>query len=1299
MNNFLVAVAVVLIAALAALFAVPRAVNWDNYRGVIEEEATRLLSRDVRVGGRVKVRLLPTPSFSVEQIRVADTEANSGEPFFRAEALKGRLSIAPLFRGVLEANQMVLSKPLLHLVLDGEGGGNWKTLGQGTGRLSFMPTEVALQAVKIEGGVLGIYGPDKSERLRLESIDGELSAQALDGPFRFRGFFGTDQARRELRLSTTKQEADGGIRFKALLKQLESGSSFAFDARAIDLGRSPRLEGELTAQVPLPQLSAPQAATGAKSEPEAPVEVKAALSADLKSVKLANLTLAFERFGRPQILTGEAVVDLAQAVDMRAVLAAKWLDLDQLTGASPVPGTDASALPTQGPIAGMLTLARRLNGFNPEVGRASLTLDVEQANLGREPVSGLRLVLQGQGAETEIQELQIGLPGGARADVKGLMTGSGEETAFAGDMVLRGSSLARFLGWSSSGGIVLDPGRDGPFAMRTRLSAAPDGVVAREFVGELAGTIMQGELGYRWQGRPEISVLVEGPQIDLRAVLPERGAGAGSLLSYLSAGAALGSQSTTMDAVLRLRAGQLLVPGASYQDAAADIELKDGRVRVRQLRLVAANGVTLDVEGDVPTLAAQPRGTLRGVVSATDVTGLAVLADLVAVPANLLPEPNRRSSLVPLRMAGVVTFGLGPKAPFDVTADGDVADTRVRIKAHLNQGIEGWLTAPLDVTARLDGLGAETLARTLVSPTQLSVAAGSPAQLKSASSIALTAAGAWSAGLVTRVSLVSGTGNAEFAGQFAHDAGPDVALSVSTISAAGDVRVAVSDSAILARYFPALSRLRLDGVAMAGTARIESTRVGTKLSRINGKLADTSLRGELRATDQGAVTHITGEIETSGFAVASALRPLLLQRSVASAASADAASDWLATDWPVQPFDLRAINAVTADVVVRADHLALPGGARLQRAHFVVALSPNRFELRDLDAVGAAGRWSGGVKLDAATDGTLVALVLRGQNVQIDQLRGDASATPAVTGAVSGLMTLTGKALSPRDLISSLTGRGTFSLSETKHSLLTPALLADALDAALRGPADALAATLRARLAAKPDPAQALVVPARTVPFEVKNGIMTLTPIALDGTDGRVTAHLAIELASMALSGTWQLELPGRALPPPPGWTTSVNATGAPVPVKSQPPLPPLTVSFTAPLAALGRARIDYGSEALEREVSVRKMERDLDDLERLRQLDDERARDEVERRKTLETGTVPAPALPVDGLPQPGQAAAPADVATQPSAVPDAMDPSLRAKSAAPAGGAVPQPTPATKPPSYRPLSQEENRRIFGGG
>ena len=114
MNRFLLIIGGLLVGLLAALFVVPVFVDWTRYRGAFEEEATRLLGRDVRVGGKVNLRLLPAPYVRFEKVRISDADATLGEPFFRAEAFT--LWLAPTICSPLDKREGSPDRELLALV-------------------------------------------------------------------------------------------------------------------------------------------------------------------------------------------------------------------------------------------------------------------------------------------------------------------------------------------------------------------------------------------------------------------------------------------------------------------------------------------------------------------------------------------------------------------------------------------------------------------------------------------------------------------------------------------------------------------------------------------------------------------------------------------------------------------------------------------------------------------------------------------------------------------------------------------------------------------------------------------------------------------------------------------------------------------------------------------------------------------------------------------------------------------------------------------------------------------------------
>jgi uncharacterized protein involved in outer membrane biogenesis len=186
MNNGLLFLGGLLVVVLAALFAVPNFIDWNGYRGVFEEEASKVLGRDVRVGGTVNLKLLPAPYVRFEKVRIANLTGQTGEPFVRVESFTMWLSGPALLRGVLEASEIELNKPVLTLAADSSGGGNWTNIELKPGDLPFVPRDVALRSVKLIDGAVSIYNAAAERVALLEGIYGELTARSGFGCWRVR---------------------------------------------------------------------------------------------------------------------------------------------------------------------------------------------------------------------------------------------------------------------------------------------------------------------------------------------------------------------------------------------------------------------------------------------------------------------------------------------------------------------------------------------------------------------------------------------------------------------------------------------------------------------------------------------------------------------------------------------------------------------------------------------------------------------------------------------------------------------------------------------------------------------------------------------------------------------------------------------------------------------------------------------------------------------------------------------------------------------------------------------------------
>jgi uncharacterized protein involved in outer membrane biogenesis len=1253
MNNFLIGLAAFIIAVIAALFGIPKIVDWNAYRGVFEEEATRFLGRDVRVGGAVNLKLLPAPYFSFEKVRVADSDTSSGEPFFRAESVTVWLSVAPFLRGAVEASEIELKRPVVRLVLNAEGGGNWQTFGQGQSALPFTPKDVALQSVRISDGLLSLHEADGSERIGLSAINGELGTPALEGPYRFRGTYGTGPSLAELRVNTAKPEADRAVRFKASHKRVSSGITTSVDGRILKLDTSPQIEGELTAQAPVVR------AKGAASA-DAPVELKAQLTADTKAFKLNGLTLAFEQQGRPQEMTGDASGTWANGISVETALSAKWLDLDQIVGLAD----------QQSPLTALLDMTANLKGLGAGISKAAAVVTVDQANLGHEAVSGVKLSSTLTDGTLRIGELKLGLPGGSRADIQGQFTS--ENAAFDGDVTLRGSSASRFANWLSGGAVVISPLHDGVFAVRSHITSTPGTIVARDFAGEMGGTQVTGDLGYTWQGRRVLRVALDGAQLDLGSVLS-----GSSSAGVFDAFAGLGGLLPDMDATVRIHAGQVLVPGRVFHDVIADADLKDKRLAINQFRLTGDNGYTIELDGDVRDLATKPKGTVRGVVTAETIEGAAALQKLFAWPDEVFPAASSQAALLPLRLAGSANLGTSGSEPVDISADGTLGRVRARATARLAKGYLSWQDAHGDFNVTLDAADPEDILTVLgrvpsgpARPVRIAAAA--------ASQFRAVAAGIPNDGLAALITLDAPDTALSFRGT--------VGTNKQGVRVAGDLSARAANGQQLVQLLRGWPAVDLNGVPIDGVARLDMTPDMTRLQRIALNLATTSITGDLTITPVTTATgapmrrRIEGRIDAGDLPVLALLAPVL-QRTAMAKASAPAGAPGV---WPDDAIDFARIESIEGAVEMTAGRMLIGDRLSLDDVKMTVAFDPKQIEIRSLEGDSLGGRWSGAWRLDRIAGGAQMSGAARVTQASLDALLSSAGRQGSASGVFNGIMTLSGKGTSLRTLFASAAGSGSIDLGEAQIGHLPPQGVLDAIEAAMVVPAETFGAALRQSLQSGRETMRLTVGP-RALPFDITDGALRLKAATFELVDGLVRPALSIDLITLDAAAAWAIEARARPSPQAAGKSAAANAALV---------LPPVKFMSTGRLGDLANAATRLDSETLERELAVRKMERDLLELERLRQLDEERARAEAARR---EAGLPPEP--------QPGaaQGSGPANgfATVVTPATPGGGD-----QPAAPAETKtvpVPAPRPAARPavpqPDYQPYNAEQMKKVFGGG
>ncbi len=1022
MSNWLLYIAGLFSLALAALFAVPNFIDWNGYRGVFEEEATRILGREVRVGGDVNVRFLPSPYVSFEKLRIADPSGSTGEPFFRADSFTMRLSAPPLLKGIIEANEIVLEKPVLRLAVDAEGSGNWRSFSIAEGSLPFVPAGVSLQSLKIVDGVIAFHGPKGIGFAELDGLNGELKAESIDGPFAFKGITKYKGADRDVRISTGPREADGGIRFKAMVRGTTGATSiYTVDGRLDDLKGRPRVSGELTAKLALaegdvpgaaapvavpppvipafaptttpgagtagtntpgtstPGTSAPVAAPVAGEKAAVPlIDFKSRISGDAKGLRLDDIAVSFQHVGQPQLISGSATATWTEALNVEMSLASRWLDLDRVAKLQ-----EGAGSPFETARNFILAMMEAL----PKNADSKVNFDLDQASLGGEAVSGIKLeVARAQGVLL-LSNLRAGLPGGSKLALDGAVADAATGQAFRGDLTLHGTSLARFLDWAAKDKALAESVRsEGPFSLQGRLAMSENGIALTEAGAEIAGRPITGEVHYSMKDRRRLAIVLEGSEIDAAQLWPTGVSALKRVLAGTNPEAAAAEKpsqfawldTTTTDLHLRLRTGELITDRGKLRDVDLDVGVEQGRLMMRACKFVAADGLQLEIEGNVADATKSPRGSLQWVFGAPSKEAYATLVQMFDLPDAVRAQADAFAALAPMRIAGTVRLGERQAGAADIAADGSVqSNGRLVASALLDGGLGNWRRAAADITATIDS---PDVSPVVIGLGSRSGSAPTIATAPQAGEIFLKAVGTPVKGMTTSASAKA---PALFVGYDGRVVLPDDGGRVLD----GDLRVSASGLSDVMAVAGLGSGAALSETPIVGTIKLGSADRAIELKPLQLTIGGSRIGGSVALSypSEGPAI-VTGQVEVDSATVSGLLGLALDRKQVAEAPGAEPLAAGR-TIWPEHAFDFAALDGIEGKLDVGFGSLVLTDGMAVANARAQIALAPGKITVSKLEGKVLGGELVSNVALERAPGGANLAGDLSISDMHINRPR------------------------------------------------------------------------------------------------------------------------------------------------------------------------------------------------------------------------------------------------------------------------------------------------------------------------
>ncbi|MGQ0457069.1 MAG: AsmA family protein [Hyphomicrobium sp.] len=1197
MNNALAYLGGFLALVLAALFAAPAMIDWNGYRGVFEEEASKLLGRDVRVGGGVNVRLLPTPYVKFEKVRLADVSGQTGEPFIRVENFTMRLSGPALLRGVLEATEIELNKPVLSLALDSAGGGNWSSIALQPGALPFVPRDVTLRSVKLSDGVVSIYAPDAALATRVEAINGELSADAIKGPYRFKGTTMWAGAVREIRFATTEMSGDGGFRIKAVTTAPTTGNSFTLDAAVEAFSTKPKLSGELTGLLPLPGaqvkvFAKPGSISPAETQPT--MALKANIVADSGGASLSDMTLSLENAAEPQIIAGTAKAIWTGAPRLDVAMTSKWLDLDKLAGA----GQESA------PFHGIKQLVLGVVGAVAGDGAAGAKIDVEQVKIGGETAGGLKIDAERIDGAVRLKELRAGLPGGSRLGLFGdIKSNESSGFSFEGEGFISGTSLGRLKSWAERSGAAIDVGQDGVFSAEGKVRIGGERFELTHAAAEVGGRPMSGEIKISGEGRRRAEITVESASLDSGDLFPQttqaldaairRAVGIAAAPAGATAPAGKDSE-PGMDIVLRVLTGEMKHGAETYRDVDATVALENGGVRVPSAKFTTAGGLTVAVEGRVDSKDGAPLGEI-----AFDAAGAsqAAMRDLVRVlGVEALVDVGRAEAIGSTKLAGLVKLGARSPKSASVSVDGLLAGSRIAAHGVFDGGLSEWRRQPSEVRASIEAPSIADLA------TVLGRAPRSPSPSAPVSRpvrLAITTVGALTESAAARFELTA-DGLA-----LSYDAGlnwPEA----QPFEIDGRLDLAARDVGDLLTIAGIGHATGLTGTGANGAIDVQRKDGAWSLTSDKFSVGASTTKGRLTIADgSNGAAAIAGEVDVDLVTTEGLLAPFVEATAIAAAAP-DAGATPAVEDaprpaaWPEGRFDFTVLGHVNGDVALAFSRLSISDGMQLNSGRMTLSMAPGKLALKEISGAAAAGKVSGDVIMESSQSGVSGDAKFTFESIELSALGASGRGRAGIS------VSLSGRALSPAALIASSSGDGHIKLDAAQVAGPTNAAAQGVVESVLQGKTEneveAVTAALKAALTTS-----VVDLGTRAIDFKISNGVASIAPIAIEDDAGATTAAASLDIGAWAVTSLWKIA---------PRIVRALDG-GAAEPQKS--PLPPLSVAFNGRVGELSALDVAIEATALQRDLTVRQMERSVEDLERLRRMDEERARVERERQKALE--------------------------------------------------------------------------------
>ena len=1056
----------------------PYFVDWTSYRGDFEREASRILGRKVTVEGDASARILPFPSVTFTDVRVA---GEGDQPALTAETFSMDAELAPFLRGELLIFDMRLERPKGTIRIAESGALDWAVRPN----TPFQAGDVTIEKLTVTEGAVTILHAASGRTHRLTEINTTVSANTLAGPWRVIGSMRLDGALTDFDASTGRVDEKGAMRVRVRAKPQRYTFSLETDGSAEVKQGSLEYDGSfrIAAFDPDNMLRGTdgekfvpgQAADGEKQV--ADYRLTGKFGFDHRRLAVEEFRFETGPLDNPYTADGKADLDIGGEPRFSVTATGAQFSFDERLGDEK---------------AGAATLESRvaaLKAFVAALPKPSIPGSVEIALpavvVGDTTFREVRLSAEPSNGGWKVEDFAVSMPGRATLEAGGFVTVAEEDVRFAGDMLLAVGQPSGFAAWLSKE--VDDAIRKLPAAgFQAKVQLSSERQQFDELELQLGGAKFRGQLDSLTpaNAKPALLLKLDGGALDVDG-----------LTAFASLFVSQSGRSRTEghDLDLTVTAGPVTAVGLTAGKVDTALRLKDGLLEIDRLTLTDLAGANISATGRISGFPANPAGSLDAALVSDDLAPLAMTVGERFADNRVAAALGRRFAAMPglgadARLNIVATIAKG-EGRHVVSVGGEMGGGKIT----LAYSAAGDPVAPSDVSVDVSASNedaANLLA--LYGAPVLPLTGLGPATTD------LTLKGSPSNGMATMLRLSGEGASARFDGTSK--------LTADALHLSGKAGVEAADAA------PWLTTLgvTLPGAGMGLLLKLDADLSldgeTLDLAALSGTVADVPVEGRLSAVSRDGRPAVSGTVKAAFLPLDLALATVMGEGALTS----------IDADWPATPFSPRVNAPFDVDLDLTAAELAFGPTAVGREATMKARLTTEGLRVTDMSAEAAGGTLKGLFEAKN-NDGTAV---VSGQFALTDADLRQLPLGEALDGKADISATVNGSGKSLAAVVASLSGTGTARGQDLSIDNLDPAALAPIIaraDAIGRDINDAAIADFAPPLAAQ----GRFAAGNPELAFTIAGGILRAPPVTVAAPGAQLTANMRVDLPA------WQVDVDG----------------------------------------------------------------------------------------------------------------------------------------------------------------------------